>query len=146
MNLRSKHVSIYIKEEFAHMQVRLAPYVKKSMTYGMIAVPLILFSLFNLYAFLFGNEINNETMLIVGAFAFLSSFGIALLKEAMYQNRQMVQASVAYMMERIKSSEAIPDHAREKYLIGMERDQGKAYQIFYEFLLHEERVKSFDQR
>lgn len=137
--LHSDEISNYMKEEFERMQQRLAPFVKKSMIYSMIAIPLIIFSSISLFIFLSLNVRGEQELPIVIVFAFLTAFGVALLIESFHKNREMVQAGVDYIIERISKSKTIPDDARNRYIRAIENDKRKAYQIFYHFLEYEQR-------
>ncbi len=141
---QTEHLSHYVKEELIRMQNELAPYVKKSMAFSLIAVPLIVFSSINLYVLLFGNV--GETSLEILIFlAFLAALGTALLVESIHLNKEMVQKGIDYMINRIKTSEMLSDAARERYVDAIKNDERRAYQIFYDFLQHEERLNELEK-
>lgn len=141
---QSNDAPMYVKREFEQLQSLLAPSIKKTMLYAMIAMPLISFSLFNLYFFIASSAINRNTAVIVGVFALAGALGLALLKESMHKKKELQQKSLEYMKGRIKNSDNLADSAKNKYLEDIQKKPTKSYQIFYEFLQHEERMRQLN--
>ncbi|SDH97562.1 hypothetical protein SAMN05192534_1172 [Alteribacillus persepolensis] len=136
-----KNAPVHVKEEFDKMQERLAPLVKKSMVYGFIAMPLVTFSLWNLFFLLAGTSLTADTALLFGGLALLGAVGMALFKESIHQSKNIQKQSVEYVHHRIKNSYVLSHEAKEQYLKKVVSDPAKCYQTFYEFLEHERRLQ-----
>lgn len=70
----------FIKTEMQKIQKAVQPFMKKTVIYRFLAIPLLAFSLFNLGAFLFHASADRESLISAGIFALLAALGLAFLK------------------------------------------------------------------
>lgn len=70
----------FIKTEMQKIQKAVQPFMKKTVIYRFLAIPLAAFSLFNLAAFLFHASADRESLISAGIFALLAALGLAFLK------------------------------------------------------------------
>ena len=134
--------SSYTKIELEKLQALIQPLAKKSGIYRIIAVLMLSFSVVNLYQLTFG-QANNSIML--GLFCLLAAVGMALYKEAIYQNKVIQNTSLAYIKERMKRSELLPSVTKDHYMEQIDTAPTYAFQTFFEFLNKEERMKKINE-
>lgn len=134
----------FIKKEMEKIQAKIAPLLKKNLIFTFISLPLIVFSLFNLYLLLFHSTNRSEITLPIILFALSAAIGMALMKETKYNNKEIQSRSFAYIEKRIKSSKDINDYSKEHYLNRLYKQPFQSMEIFFEFLKQEERNKKMD--
>ncbi|UTR14758.1 YwnF family protein [Salipaludibacillus sp. LMS25] len=136
--------SQYVKTEFEKIQAALAPYIKKSSMYTLISVPILTFSLINLFALSVNRGISDETMPLIIVFGVAGAFGLALFKESMYQSKEIYIKSFNYITNRIKKNDELPDAIKDRYLRRLQTEPANTMMIYYEFLQQEERLKKME--
>ncbi|SDZ20302.1 hypothetical protein SAMN05421736_107181 [Evansella caseinilytica] len=134
--------SINIMKELENIQQRIAPLLKKSSIFVLTSIPLITFSLINLYLLLFQIGINQELVIVAVAMSLVGAIGFALFKESMHHNKEIHKVSYEYISERISKSDILPELSKGKYLERIHHDPKRALNIFYDFLQHEEKTKN----
>ncbi len=132
----------YTKIELEKLQALIQPLAKKSSIYRIVAVVILSFSLVNLYHLTFGNVSNN---ILLGAFCLLAAIGMALYKEAIYQNKIIQKTSLAYMKARMMQTKLLPPVTRDHYMEQIDTEPTYAFQTFFEFLNKEERMKKINE-
>lgn len=132
----------YTKIELEKLQALIQPLAKKSSVYRIVAVVILSFSLVNLYHLTFGNVSNN---ILLGAFCLLAAIGMALYKEAIYQNKIIQKTSLAYMKARMMQTKLLPPVTRDHYMEQIDTEPTYAFQTFFEFLNKEERMKKINE-
>ncbi len=130
-----------IRQEFDQLQDMVTPFLKKRIICGGLAIPLTAFSFFNLILILTTVSVNRENLFIVGGLALAGSIGMALFSELAHQNNQIHAKRMKYIQERITKSDQLPEHAKKRYLKAIHMNQTDAFHTFYQFLIHEERLK-----
>lgn len=96
----------FIKTEMQKIQKAVQPFMKKTVIYRFLAIPLAAFSLFNLATFLFHASADRESLISAGIFALLAALGLAFFKEAGYQHKQIQKTVHIYMLNRIKRAKS----------------------------------------
>ena len=99
------------------------PLVKKSSTYAILSIPLILFSLTNLFILLINHGFNRDMWLTLLVFAILAAIGMAFSKESKSLQKEIQQKSNHYIIERIKKSSLFQNLKRKNLLISLKSNQ-----------------------
>lgn len=128
----------FIKTEMQKIQKAVQPFMKKTVIYRFLAIPLAAFSLFNLAAFLFHASADRESLISAGIFALLAALGLAFFKEAGYQHKQIQKTVHIYMLNRIKKSEILSEERKSSYARQI-KEEPFAMRSFVEFLTEEDR-------
>ncbi|MCR6106709.1 DUF5392 family protein [Salipaludibacillus agaradhaerens] len=136
--------SQYVKTEFEKIQTTLAPYIKKSSLYTLVSVPILTFSLMNLFVLIVNMRVSEQTMTPIIAFGIAAAFGLALFKESMYQSKEIYLKSFDYITNRIKKNDELPDTIKDRYLKRLQTEPANTMTIYYEFLQQEERIKKME--
>lgn len=132
----------YTRMELEKLQALIQPLAKKSGIYRIVAVVILSFSLVNLYHLTFGNVSNN---ILLGAFCLFAAIGMALYKEAIYQNKIIQKTSLAYIKARMMQTKLLPPVTRDHYMEQIDTEPTYAFQTFFEFLNKEERMKKINE-
>lgn len=138
-SIQMNEQSPFIKKEMEKIQAKIAPLLKKNFFYTIISLPLIVFSLFNLFILIF--QTADRSVLSIIVFALCAAIGMALIKETKYNNKEIQSKSFAYIEKRIKASENINEYSKKHYLDRLYKQPFQSMEIFFEFLLQEERNK-----
>ncbi|WP_217620991.1 DUF5392 family protein, partial [Bacillus sp. GbtcB13] len=56
-----------------------------------------------------------DSMIKIGCPAPTAAFGMALFRESSYQKRNVQQSVMKYIMERMQTSEVLPDERKSRY-------------------------------
>ncbi len=139
MNLFMGDMPLFIKRELEKLNETIAPLAKKASKYALWSLPLISVSVVNLiFLLFFMPESSNVVSLVV--FAVLGAVGFALSKEAKYHKKEIHKQSRDYMIKRITSSDAAPEHSKDKYVALVKGQPVQAMQHFVKFLEEENRM------
>lgn len=136
----------FIRKEMEKIQAKIAPLMKKNMIFTFISLPLIIFSLFNLYILLFHTPDRNELTLPIFLFGVFAAVGMALMKETKHNNKEIQNKSFSYIEKRIKMSENINDYSKKHYLDRLYKQPLQSMEIFFEFLSQEEQNRKLDRQ
>ncbi len=129
----------YARIELEKIQLLVAPLVKKSTMYRIVSILLMSVSFTNLAFILWGET--NYTMIALGVFSVLAAIGMALYKEAVYQNREIQKTSLEYIKGRMQRSTTLPQVTRDHYMEQIDIEPRNAIPMFFEFLNKEERMR-----
>ncbi|MCY7893992.1 DUF5392 family protein [Bacillus vallismortis] len=130
----------FIKTEMQKIQKAVQPFMKKTVIYRFLAIPLAAFSLFHLAAYLFHASADRESLISIGIFALLAALGLAFFKEAGYQRKQVQKTVHIYMLNRIKKSDILSEERKNSYTRQI-KEEPFAMRSFVEFLTEEDRRK-----
>jgi hypothetical protein len=142
--LSIKQIPVYIQKEIELITKNVRPLVKKSSTYAFLSIPLILFSLTNLFILFMSNGFNREMWPTLLVFAVLAAIGMALSKESKSLQKEIQQKSNHYIMERIKTSSIVPDFKKKEFLNLIKKQPVLGFNTFINFLEEEKRLKDVE--
>ncbi|KAF1677983.1 DUF5392 family protein [Bacillus mexicanus] len=131
----------FIKSEMQKIQKAVQPFMKKTVVYRFLAIPIAAFSLFQLAVFLFHASADWKSLINAGLFALLAALGLAFFKEAGYQHKQIQKTIYIYMLNRIKKSEILSEDRKNSYTQQI-KEEPFAMRSFVEFLTEEDRRKN----
>ncbi|MCR6110786.1 DUF5392 family protein [Bacillus sp. A301a_S52] len=136
--------SQYVKTEFEKIQTKLSPYIKKSSLYTLVSVPILTFSLMNLFVLIVNMRVSEQTMIPIIVFGVAAAFGLALFKESMYQSKEIYLKSFDYITNRIRKNDELPNAIKDRYLQRLQTEPANTMTIYYEYLQQEERLKKMN--
>ena len=142
--LSIRQVPAYIQKEMEIITKHVKPLVKKSSTYAILSIPLILFSLTNLFILLINNGFNREMWLTLLVFAVLAAIGMALSKESKSLQKEIQQKSNHYIIERIKKSIIVPEFKKKEFVNLIKKQPVLGFNTFIKFLEEEKRLKDVE--
>ncbi|WP_077622376.1 DUF5392 family protein [Sediminibacillus massiliensis] len=93
--------SVYVKKELENFQNKLMPFMKKTRRMTFISIPLITFSVINLFFLLFQVGISQESAISAVIISLAGAIGFALFKETLHKNKEIANMSLEYMKDRI---------------------------------------------
>ncbi|MCD8509530.1 MAG: DUF5392 family protein [Bacillus sp. (in: Bacteria)] len=123
------------------MHKRIRPLLIRSLLYSIIAAPLIAFSIVSVYYVLFRLEGTNDILLPVIVFSAAGALGFALFREALHKNKEIKKESQVHIIERIRSSEFLDLHFKEKYVKHIEKSPKDMFKVFVVFIEHEQSIR-----
>ncbi|HZG73312.1 MAG TPA: DUF5392 family protein [Chondromyces sp.] len=129
------------KREIKELEEIVIPLARKSFKYTSFSLPLIAISVMNLVPALFFMPKEQISMFTVLIYAVLGAVGMALSKEANFQQKEMQKRSSSYVIERIKKSNLASNQMKIEYIGLVEKQPSKAVKYFIKFLEEENRNK-----
>jgi uncharacterized membrane protein len=142
--LSIRQVPAYIQKEMELITKHVKPLVKKSSTYAFLSIPLILFSLTNLFILFINNGFNRDMWLTLLVFAVLAAIGMALSKESKSLQKEIQHKSNHYIIERIKKSRSVPDFKKKEFVNIIKKQPVLGFNTFINFLEEEKRLKDVE--
>ncbi|WP_377558942.1 DUF5392 family protein [Ornithinibacillus salinisoli] len=130
----------FVKKEIEKLNDFLSPFVKKVSKYAFWSLPLITFSIVNLFFLLFLIPSEDRMLVALIFYAILGAFGMALSKEAKLQRKEIQKISSDYIIERMKKSDLVSDRFREDYIKRVINQPVRAMDHFVKFLEEEDRL------
>ncbi len=143
--LSLRQVPAYIQKELDLITKHVKPLIKKSSTYSFLSIPLILFSLTNLFILFLNNGLNREMWVTILIFAVLASIGMALSKESKTLQKEIQKKTNIYIIERIKKSVIVPDFKKSEFINLIKSQPILGFNTFINFLEEEKRLNNLDQ-
>lgn len=131
----------YIKKEIDLLGERLKPLIKKSSIYSFISLPMILFSLSNLFFLLVIQGMSKENLYYSLLFALFASVGLALMKESKNIQKEVQQLSIQYIIERISKSNFVPEMKKKEFIQNIINQPILGINTFIQFLEEEKKLK-----
>ncbi|MBU9720932.1 MULTISPECIES: DUF5392 family protein [Bacillaceae] len=132
--------SPFVKKELAVVEGKVSPYMKKNLLFGLVSIPLIFFSIINLYTVIIYFPMTSEITFFILILAVAGALGFAFFKESKHYSKKMQETSLDYIQSRISNSEILPDPAKEQYLDALHEKPYRAFKIFHDFLKQEEKL------
>ena len=142
--LSIRQVPAYIQKEMEIITKHVKPLVKKSSTYAILSIPLILFSLTNLFILLINHGFNRDMWLTLLVFAILAAIGMAFSKESKSLQKEIQQKSNHYIIERIKKSIIVPEFKKKEFVNLIKKQPILGFNTFIKFLEEEKRLKDVE--
>jgi hypothetical protein len=139
MNLPMTEMPSFVKKEIDKLNDTIYPVMKKVSKYSFWAFPLITFSLINLFFMLVVMPETRTTIAVI-LYAVMGAFGFALSKEAKHQRKEILKASEAFIVKRIKKSDVVADAVKDRYIQHVKQQPTFAMNHFIKFLEEENRL------
>lgn len=124
----------FIQRELEQLNEKIAPLLKKASKYGFWSIPLILISIFNLVTVLFLIPDKQKLILAIILYAIIGALGMALLKEAKLQRKEIQKVSADYVINRIEKSDIASASLKRKYTSLIKESPILAINYFVKFL------------
>ncbi|MRG85877.1 DUF5392 family protein [Salinibacillus xinjiangensis] len=136
-----KHMPGFVKKELEAISEVLHPYLKKHSKYLVFALPLLTFSVFNLFFYLITGNLYLDMIPTLAIYALMASIGLALYKESRYVKKEIENIGMEHMINRIKNSEHMNDYSKESYINTIKEQPKLGFQPFIDFLTEEHQRK-----
>lgn len=143
--LSIRQVPAYIQKELEMITKHVKPLVKKSSTYSLFSIPLILFSVTNLIILFVNNGFTRDMWPMLLVFSVLAAIGMALSKESKSLQKEIQQKSNHYIIERIKKSGSVPDFKKKAFVNLIKKQPVLGFNTFIKFLEEEKRLKDVEK-
>jgi hypothetical protein len=130
----------FVKREIERLEEIISPFLKKASKYALFSLPLISFSVINLFLLLFVTSEQKFTATTITIYAVIGAIGMALSKEAKIQQIEIQNISSDYIIERIKKSELASAHLKKQYIFLVKEEPSMAMQHFITFLKKEDQA------
>ncbi|WP_338471977.1 DUF5392 family protein [Niallia sp. XMNu-256] len=140
-----RQVPRYIQKELDLITKHVKPLIKKSSTYAFLSIPLILFSLTNLFILFINNGLNREMWVTILIFAAFAAIGMALSKESRTLKKEIQKKTNGYIIERIKKSVIVPEFKKSEFINLIKAQPILGFNTFINFLEEEKRLNKLDQ-
>ncbi|TQS74185.1 hypothetical protein DX933_12725 [Ornithinibacillus gellani] len=132
----------YAKKELLKLEEVMAPFMKRASKYRMWSLPLVAISFINLIILLFVMPEKHIPMILV--YGVIGAFGLALSKEAKYQQKEMLKRSADYITNRIMKSDMVSVSFKKRYVSLVKEQPFLMMNHFTSFLEKEEEEKEHD--
>lgn len=143
--LTFRQAPAYIQKEMELISKHVKPLVKKSSTYAFLSIPLILFSLTNLFILFINNGLNREMWLTVLVFAVFAAIGMAFSKESKLIQKEIQQKSNDYIIKRITKSRIVSDYKKKEFINLVKNQPVLGFNTFINFLEEEKRINDLER-
>ena len=145
LSLDQKQNSVNIKKDLENMQ-EILPLLIKCLTYGFIAVPLFIVTVFNFNFLVFGTVLSNDVTMMTLVFSVIIAFGHGILKVTGEENEDNQQSRLEKMKERILKSEHLHEDLKGCYVAKVNAEPANASALYNEFVKQEERIRKVKRR
>lgn len=129
----------FIKKEVDKLNETISPFIKKVSKYSFWALPLIAFSIINLFFMLVAMPDTRSTVALI-IYAVMGAFGFALSKEAKHQRKEILKVSEDFIIKRINKSEIVAKLVKDRYIQKVKEQPAFAMNHFIKFLEEENRL------
>ncbi len=136
-NLMFQNMPDYIKEEMEGVMRKAKSLIKKNTVFTLLSIPLIVFSVFNLFFLVFRFGVESDMVYVLLLFALLGSIGIALYKEAKAVRKEIRKVSSEHIVERIEASDIVNDYQKRDFIDSIKKRPVLAMSVFIQFLQEE---------
>ena len=139
-----KQMPSYVEREMEIIKDHVKPLLKKTSTYSLIAIPISMMSLINLFFLLVYNGVNKEVMGSLIVFSIIGAVGIALFKESKFLRKEIQQKTNKYITDRITKSEYVLDYQKKEFIKLINERPILGFNRFVNFLEEENKRKGLD--
>ncbi|SDL83461.1 DUF5392 family protein [Sediminibacillus halophilus] len=140
-NFMFQNMPGYIQHEIEGVMSKAKSLIKKNTIFTLVSIPLIVFSVCNLFILLYRYGAGTEMVYMLLLFALLGSIGIALYKEAKMIRKEIRKVSSEQIMERIEASDVVNDYQKRGFIETIKKQPVLAMSVFIQFLQEEKNRK-----
>jgi hypothetical protein len=136
-----KHLPVFVRKEIEVIFDAIQPKMKKFSMYRFLAFPLMAFPILNLTILLLTGGWYIDAVPSLSIYAIVAAIGLALFKESKHIKKDIENIGMERMIERIRKSDLMNEHRKEKYIMMIKGQPRFGFQAFLEFLNEEHKRK-----